>query len=140
MDYDYIRECREAIEAGEHALSTLRDAKECLDSARNWGIFDMFGGGFFSSLIKRSEIEDAQEMMDRARKDLQRFSNELDDIHMSEQLNVEINDFLGFADLFWDSFFVDLMMQDRINDARDKLDEVIARVEQIVRRLKCESI
>ena len=133
-----MKECREAVEAGNRALRSLRDAKECLDSARKWGIFDMLGGGFFSSLIKRSEIEDAQDMIDRARQDLQSFSNELDDVHMSEQLDVEINDFLGFADLFWDSFLVDWMMQDRINDAREKLDEVIARVEQIVGRLQNE--
>lgn len=133
-----MKECREAVEAGNRALHSLQGAKECLDSARKWGIFDMLGGGFFSSLIKRSEIEDAQDMIDRAREDLQSFSIELDDVHMSEQLDVEINDFLGFADLFWDSFLVDWMMQDRINDAREKLDEVIARVEQIVGRLQNE--
>ena len=35
------REMQEAIAAGERALLSLRSAREKLDSAGNWGIFDM---------------------------------------------------------------------------------------------------
>ena len=140
MSYDYAKECREAIDAGNRALRSLKEAKSCLDSARNWGIFDMLGGGLLSSLIKRSKIGDAQELMDRARYDLQSFSKELGDVQISGQMNIEIDDFIGFADLLWDNFFVDWMMQDRINNARMQLDDVIARVEQILSRLQYESV
>lgn len=104
---NYEKECREALDAGNRALHSLKDAKGCLDSARNWGIFDMVGGGLLSSLMKRSKLSDAQELMDRARSDLQSFSKELGDIQMSGQLNVEINDFIGYADLLWDNFLID---------------------------------
>ena len=139
-NYDYKKECREALDAGTRALNSLKNAKSCLDSARNWGIFDMIGGGLLSSLMKRSKISDAQGLMNRARQDLQAFSRELGDVHMSGQLNVEINDFIGFADLLWDNFLVDWMMQDRINNARRQLDEVIERVELIVSRLRYETV
>jgi hypothetical protein len=76
--------------------------------------------------------------MDKARRDLQVFSRELGDVHMTGKLDVEINDFIGFADLLWDNFLVDWMMQDRIRNARMQLDEVIGRVEQIVIRLQKE--
>ena len=46
MGYDIEKEKREAIEAGQRALSSLRTAKENLNSAKNWGLVDMFGGGF----------------------------------------------------------------------------------------------
>lgn len=36
------REMKEAIDAGERALSSLRMAQEKLNSAGNWGLFDMF--------------------------------------------------------------------------------------------------
>lgn len=139
-NYDYQKECREALDAGNRALNSLKNAKACLDSARNWGIFDMLGGGLLSSLVKRSKISDAQSLMDRARNDLRSFSRELDDVQMSGQLDVEINDFIGFADLLWDNFLVDWMMQDRINNARSQVDEVIRRVEQIVGRLQYETV
>ena len=139
-NYDYQKECREALDAGNRALESLKSAKACLDSARNWGIFDMLGGGLLSGLMKRSKINDAQNLMDRAKQDLQRFTRELGDVHMSGQLNVEINDFIGFADLLWDNFLVDWMMQDRINHARSQVNEVIGRVEQIVSRLQYETV
>lgn len=41
------REMREALDAGEQALSSLKIALEKLNSASNWGIFDMFGGDYF---------------------------------------------------------------------------------------------
>ncbi len=37
MGYDIEKEKREAIEAGQRALSSLRTAKENLNSAKNWG-------------------------------------------------------------------------------------------------------
>ena len=54
MGYDIEKEKREAIEAGQRALSSLRTAKENLNSAKNWGLVDMFGGGFFSTMLKHT--------------------------------------------------------------------------------------
>ena len=52
MAYDFEKEKREAMEAGNRALHSLREAQANLDSARNWGLWDMFGGGTITSLIK----------------------------------------------------------------------------------------
>ena len=40
-----VIEIKEAIAAGERALSSLYVAQEKLNSARGWGMFDLFGGG-----------------------------------------------------------------------------------------------
>ena len=138
MSFDERKEYLEAMDAGNRALDSLRNAKACLDSARNWGIFDMLGGGLLSSLIKRSKVGDAQGLMHRAKEDLRIFARELEDVQMSDQLEIEINDFIGFADLLWDNFLIDWMMQDRINNARRQLDEVIGRVERIMDRMQHE--
>ena len=66
------KEIREAIQAGEAALSSLRNAQEKLNSAKNWGIWDIVGGGFMSSLIKHSRMDDAQEYMEEAGQNLRR--------------------------------------------------------------------
>ena len=57
MGYDIEKEKREAIEAGQRALSSLRTAEENLNSAKNWGLVDMFGGGFFSTMLKHSKMD-----------------------------------------------------------------------------------
>lgn len=61
---------KEAMDAGERALATLRSAQEKLNSVSNWGVFDMFGGGLFSTIMKRSKMTDAQNLMETAKMDL----------------------------------------------------------------------
>ena len=48
-------EIDEALTAVEDALNCLDAAARDLKSAGNWGWFDIFGGGFFSSLIKHDK-------------------------------------------------------------------------------------
>ena len=126
------KEVREAVAAGERALGSLRNAQKCLDGAKNWGIVDMLGGGLVSSLVKRSKMDDAAGYMEEAKADLRKFQKELRDVSVSMDLRMEIGSFLSFADVFFDNLFVDVMVQSKINEARDQVDEVIARVESLL--------
>ena len=74
------REMQEAVQAGERVLQTLYAARDKLGSARNWGIFDMLGGGFISDLVKHSKMNDASALMEQAKSDIQRFQRELRDV------------------------------------------------------------
>lgn len=129
MGYDIEKEKRKAIEAGQRALSSLRTAKENLNSAKNWGLVDMFGGGFFSTMLKHSKME-------QAKYDLRNFSRELNDVNVACNLNINTGDFLSFADYFFDGFVVDWMVQDRINNARHQVEEAIRRTEYIINQLQ----
>ena len=100
MGYDIEKEKREAIEAGQRALSSLRTAKENLNSAKNWGLVDMFGGGFFSTMLKHSKMDQARQNMEQAKYDLRNFSRELNDVNVACNLNINTGDFLSFADIF----------------------------------------
>lgn len=71
------REMQEAVQAGERALQSLYAARDKLGSARNWGIFDMLGGGFISDFVKHSKMNDAAALMEQAKSDIQRFQREL---------------------------------------------------------------
>ena len=136
MAYDLEKEKREAIAAGNRALHSLRAAQDNLNSAKNWGLWDMFGGGFISTTIKHSKMDDAKRNMEQAKYDLRNFSRELRDVSMSYNLDIETGDFLSFADWFFDGFIVDWMVQDRINKARSQVAEAIRRVEYILRELQ----
>jgi hypothetical protein len=133
--YDINKEKREALEAGKRALDSLYAARNELNKAKNWGIVDMIGGGAITSLIKRSKMSDAQKYIDQAKKDLQKFSNELSDVAGLMFLDFDTQDFLSFADFFFDWFAVDFLVQDRINKARRQVDEAISRVEDVLNRL-----
>ena len=129
-------EVREAIDAGQRALSSLRDAKKELSSARSWGVWDIIGGGFISTLIKHSKIDNAKMYMERAKDDLNSFASELRDVNMVANLNIDTGDFLTFADFFFDGFIADWLVQDRINEARRNVDIAIRRVEQALHELR----
>lgn len=84
------REMQEAVQAGERALQSLYAARDKLGSARNWGIFDMLGGGFISDFVKHSKMNDAAALMEQAKSDIQRFQRELRDVQVSLDLRMEI--------------------------------------------------
>ena len=94
MGYDIEKEKREAIEAGRRALNSLQTAKENLNSAKNWGLADMFGGGFFTTMLKHSKMDQAKRNMEQAKYDLRNFSRELNDVNMVCNLNIDTGDFL----------------------------------------------
>lgn len=129
------REMKEAMDAGERALATLRSAQEKLNSASNWGLFDMFGGGLLSTVMKRSKMTDAQNLIEAAKMDLRRFQKELKDVNVPLDLRIEVGSFLSFADFFFDGFVADYLVQSKISDAKEQVSDAIFRVEQILREL-----
>ena len=134
--YDIEKEKREAINAGNRALNSLRTARENLNSAKNWGLADMFVGGFFTTMLKHSKMDQAKQNMEQAKYDLRNFSKELNDVNLACDLHMDTGDFLSFADYFFDGFVVDCIVQDRINTARRQVDEAIRRTEYIINQLQ----
>ena len=139
-DISENKEIREAIQAGEAALSSLKNAREKLDSAKNWGIFDIVGGGFVSSLIKHSRMDDAQEYMEEAKQNLRRFEKELQDVSLSDSFarssSIDISSFVRFADSFFDNMILDFCVQSQIRQALDAVENAIRQVEDILTALR----
>ena len=127
---------REAIEVWFKTLDRLHAAKNNLNSAKNWGLVDMFGGGFLSTMLQNSKMDQAKQNMEQDKYDLQNFSRELNDVNMACNLNINTNDFLAFADYLLDGFVIDWMVQNRINKAKQQVREEIRRTENIIDQLK----
>lgn len=129
------REVDEAIRAGERALDSLREAKAKLNSARNWGIYDILGGGVISSVVKHSKMSSANEWVAHANHDLKRFAKELRDVDEGG-LYVQAGSLASTLDIFFDNVFSDFIVQNRINEARAEIDRMIDRIERTVWDLK----
>ena len=129
------REVDEAIWAGERALDSLREAKAKLNSARNWGIYDILGGGMISSMVKHSKMSSANEWVEQANRDLKRFAKELRDVD-EDGLYVQAGSLASTLDIFFDNVFSDFIVQNRINEARGEIDRMIDRIERTVWDLK----
>lgn len=96
----------------------------------------MSGGGFLSTMLQNSKMDQAKQNMEQDKYDLQNFSRELNDVNMACNLNINTNDFLAFADYLLDGFVIDWMVQDRINKAKQQVREEIRRTENIIDQLK----
>lgn len=133
-------EIDEALAAGNSLRSSLSCAVDSLDSAHNWGVYDMFGGGILATSIKHSRIDDAKQCIEESQSLLRRFHRELQDVNYSEDINIDIGSFLTFADYFFDGLFVDWSVQSKIDDSLDRVHETIRTVEGIIKKLERDKV
>lgn len=131
MEDQFNKEIQEAIQAANHALACLSQADAYLQSAKNWGLFDMLGGGALTTFFKHSKMDDARHEMERAKRALQGFRKELADVDQRLHLSLEIGDFLTFADYFFDGLIADWLVQSKIQDAKAQVENAIIQVRQI---------
>lgn len=132
------QEIQEAIQAADNAVSHLNAAQECLRKAGNWGVVDLLGGGLISTFLKHNRMGDAEKELASAREALRQFAGELADVGGIVNFDIQVNDFLSFADYFFDGLLADWLMQRRINEAKAQVAEAINRVTQI--RLQLQNL
>ncbi len=132
------QEIREAVRAGEKALTSLYLARNSLLSARGWGIWDMVGGGFVTSLVKHSKIREASSHLESARTNLKIFQRELKDIPDFGDLGIDIGGFLSFADCFLDGIVADYLVQRKIDNAKRQVEDGIRKTESLIGKLRLE--
>ena len=135
-EYKNQKEIDEAIAAGERALISLEEARASLSSAGNWGLFDMLGGGMISTFVKHSKIDKAGAEIEYAKRDMRVFERELSDVQQRIDVDLNIGDFLTFADYFFDGLIADWLVQSKITNARAQVEEAILKVREIIVKLK----
>ncbi|WP_145412600.1 hypothetical protein [Paenibacillus xylanexedens] len=133
-----LQELNEALREGDYLVYALERAEKALESAGNWGIYDMMGGGAISTHIKRSRMDDAQVAIMDAGKRLRRFQKELEDVEMAVNADLNLGGLLSFADYFFDNFFVDWMIQDKIRSAEKQVKHGLSMVRQTIQVLQGE--
>lgn len=122
------KELQEAISASYIVTDSLREAIHELDSASNWGIMDITGGGMIASMAKHSHVDNAQKQIEEIKQDMRRFQKELHDVSDIELPNVVMERWLSLSDIFFDNFFMDFMVQSKINHHRDQLKDILVQI------------
>lgn len=133
---DHIKEIREAQSAGSRALSMTEQIQTSLNSAENWGTYDMLGGGLMADIAKHGHIDDAQRMIERLQIQLRQYKTELADIRISADMQVNVDGFLRFADVFFDGLFSAWKVQGSISGARMQVNNVRGKVHQVQTKLE----
>ncbi len=126
------KELQEAIVAGEEASRSLRSVKSELQSAANWGTFDMLGGGLLATMAKHSKIDEAKSQAHRAQRYLRLFEEELADADQRLHVSLDIGGFSKFADFFFDGLITDWVVQSKIQNASSACESTISRVDSAI--------
>ncbi|MFY9563767.1 MAG: hypothetical protein WAQ71_06120 [Limnochordia bacterium] len=129
---EWQKEIAEARTVALRVLDSLEKIEKKLHSARRWGIFDLLGGDFFSSLIKHSKMDDAQRMLRQVQSDLVLLQKELKDIDIQFTEDISASGFEKFMDIVFDNIVSDWLTQSRINKSLQEVARVKAALNDVL--------
>lgn len=137
MDYQIV-EINEAIQAGYNVIDDADDILESLNSAKMWGIFDMFSShSILSGFVKHSKLDDAQEGLNRLKNSLERFNSELNDVRVYCDVNsVNYDGYMKVFDIFFDNIFVDIYALSRISDSKKQIEDLKEETKRVITQLE----
>jgi len=129
----HLKELREARSAGGEAGAALADVLSTVRSAGAWGVWDILGGGLISTAIKHSRIDEAREKLRSAQEHVSRFRRELRDVQTTLDVPpaLEFSTLAVFADFFLDGLFIDMVVQQRINEASAHVQRACDQVSEL---------
>ena len=135
---DRLKELYEAKTAAQEVVARIDNALSSLDSASSWGLFDLLGGGMFSSFVKRERIRDANSEIKEISHSLKLLNKELEDVNM--HLPTEISDAMSdnVFDIWFDNIFTDIRVQGEIKEQMTELKNFRASVIELIEKLSSE--
>lgn len=128
-----LKELEESIAVGNTLYEEIGYTKEILQSAKNWGTIDLFGGDFISSMAKHEKVDQAQKHFGRISNLLSNFNKELKDVNI-DSLNFSTT--MKTFDIFFDNIFTDISVNNQISKSYDDICKLQIDVDMILKKLK----
>jgi len=132
------KELEEAVAAGRQTLDHIQAALDDLDNAEGWSTWDIMGGGLIFDVMKYSSMDEAQKKIEWIQSDLRRYQAELADVAQTAAFDLQPDDFLQFADFFWDNIFTDFAVRDHIYHSQSQMQTLKEQVSRIQTGLERE--
>ena len=129
-------ELEEAIRAGKEVCGHLDCAIESLYHAKDWGTWDLIGGGLVSDMMKHSHIDEAKGEVEVIQSKLSQFRTELADVRITNDIHFETDGFGKFADFFFDGLIADWCMQSHIEESKASCEQVLYQVQGVLDKLQ----
>lgn len=120
------------------AREIARQMLDDLSSAKDWSTWDLLGGGLVSDMMKYDRLDKVQNNIKELQHALRSFRTELADLkgRISADISVEMGSFLQFADLFFDGFFTDYLVYDKIKESQARTEMVYDQIQNIISQLR----
>ena len=134
-----LKETVEAVRAADAATAALSDVEDMLRSASGWSTYDTwFGGGMISSSVKHDRMDEAAQAAAIADQRLAVLRFELADVTgpaLGTAPQLALSGGTKFVDVWFDNFFTDLAVADRIRQAQQQVTDSAEIVERLRGRL-----
>lgn len=136
MNENTRKNINEAISAADEALEYLYEARKYLGKAGRLGILDMFGGGFIIGMTKHKRLNAANACLHQAKASLRKFNQELHDIpgYTTESFGgglrtADASTKAFLQDVMSDNMLSDYLLQESMNDTRNRNEKLIEQIE-----------
>jgi hypothetical protein len=137
-----LKELNEAIQAGKILIGEVENTIYYLQKAKNWGTWDMLGGGIIATSIKHSHIDASRNASHKVQQAIRNFERELRDVNIQTNISTDISGFLTFSDYFFDGLIVDWLVQDKIKNALNRAYYLSEYAQNLVWKLEndCKTV
>lgn len=119
----------------QEVLHQLDSVERELKKARNWGLYDMLGGGFFASWIKFGKVDKAEKQLNEVQLKLEKLQTELGDLQLEVDHKLDISGFHRFMDIAFDHIIVDWLSQTKIVDSLKDVSRLKLEIRNIISTL-----
>lgn len=136
-----IQEIQEAISMGNRVLVRLIKIADQFDGIKSWGPFEYYGKGSNSSSKKKMFIRNAKDSIVQTKILLDKFETELHNVSKQYKLDygIFVVAFDEFINIFYDALITDWIIQKKIKNASNSLNNFKDKTERIVNMLKHET-
>lgn len=129
------KDIQETRQIAVETIALLHQAEKELRKARNWGIYDILGGGLFASMFKHGKIDKADRLLNNVRLKLSQLQQKLNQVNLPLNAGVNISEIERFIDIAFDNIIADWMVQSKINDNLGQVRDIISDVSNIMSTL-----
>lgn len=133
-----MKEIKEAQKAGYIAFEVLEKVQKNLNSAKNWGTYDLIGGDFLGAMMKHSRIDEAQRLLQESIYKLNAFEKELKDVQGFHLDLINLSTWDYTFDILFDNIFTDMSIQNKINQSLNQIRHALHQVETTLQQLNID--
>ena len=129
------KELDEAIAVGNQAATLASEVIFNLEKAEELFVWDVLFDSMLVDFQKHDFLDKARHAGEKLQQALHRFRSELADVTIDENIDVVLDDFLSFADFFFDGLFTSIAVNDRIKKSKANMENARNKIYSTLRIL-----
>jgi hypothetical protein len=133
-----INHIEDAIICCENTIKEMNSILYNLKKVSHWGHFTAGGAGVASSFEKRKYIDNNRLIIPKINLLLKNLQNELENIYPDRKLNITIQDFQNFVEIFYDHLITDWILQRKMVNAIQNISQNIDKLKTTILMLSSE--